>query len=312
MKIAHVVNPVKVGSDSDLFVAQPVTFETMRRAKAIAAPLVDVELMSVQYSEDNDIVPDDFRTLPELETSVLDLGIFQRPRKLPILRHILDRAYQATDADYLIYTNVDIALMPHFYLSVANLLQENDGLVINRRTISDSYQSPDQIPLMWAEAGRTHGGFDCFVFRRDAYPKFELADTCIGTKGIGVIAYANVVAHSRSFQLLTEAHLTFHIGNDMSWTSSSLSDYMKHNYREVNAGAKALRSSAGPLDATTPHGRFLLDRYHKAHHYYLNECLKLDNSDSILAPRKNKRHQPNLKSMLGKIKRRIFLYHPSR
>jgi hypothetical protein len=31
--IAHIINPVDVGVSSDLFIAQPITFETMRVAR---------------------------------------------------------------------------------------------------------------------------------------------------------------------------------------------------------------------------------------------------------------------------------------
>src|SRR5579859_690301 len=148
MKIAHIVNPVKVAPTSDLYVAQPITFETMRRAKSFASGQIEVELYTTQYPEDHEILPDGFTILPNLERSVLDFGHFDSPRKLPVFADILERLYLATDSDYLVYTNVDIALMPHFYLSVAALLKNHDGLVINRRSIADHYMSVDELPLM--------------------------------------------------------------------------------------------------------------------------------------------------------------------
>lgn len=305
MKIAHVVNPVNAPPTSDLVVAQPVTFETMRRARALASGSVEVDLFTAQYPEDHDVLPSDFERLPDMERSVIDLASFQRPRKLPILRDILDGLYRASDAEYFIYTNVDIAVMPQFYLSVAALLQESDGLVINRRTISDRFQRVEEIPLMWAELGHKHGGFDCFVFRRDAYPRYQLADVCIGAKGIGVSAYANVVAFANRFALLKDAHLTFHIGNDMKWTSSTLDDYMEFNFRQVNAGARRLRLEAGPLDESTAVGRFLLDRYHRARHYYLKETLLLDNSEEALKP-KVPSARVRARKYLGTLKRRLI------
>ena len=35
-------------------------------------------------------------------------GDFQKEIKLPLIHDILERLYNASDADYLIYTNVDI------------------------------------------------------------------------------------------------------------------------------------------------------------------------------------------------------------
>ena len=36
LKIAHIINPAKIKKTSDLYLAQPVTFETMRIAKEFA------------------------------------------------------------------------------------------------------------------------------------------------------------------------------------------------------------------------------------------------------------------------------------
>ena len=48
-EIAHIINPFIVGKSSDLFVAQPLTFETMRIAKEFARDRADVTLFSAQY-----------------------------------------------------------------------------------------------------------------------------------------------------------------------------------------------------------------------------------------------------------------------
>src|SRR5688572_15475844 len=114
LSFAHIVNPVIVPETSDLFFAQPITFETMRRARAAAQEVAEVALLTAQYPEDRPLVPDDFVATPDLERSALDLGEFKIPRKLPLVRDILDRLYEsAPQADFLIYTNVDIAVMPH-------------------------------------------------------------------------------------------------------------------------------------------------------------------------------------------------------
>ena len=103
-----------------------------------------------------------------------------------MIRDILDRLYAASDADYFIYTNVDIALMPHFYTAVTQLIETGvDAMVINRRTIAKSPSDPAHLPLMWAQVGEKHPGYDCFVFRRDAYPNFDLGTACIGANWIG-------------------------------------------------------------------------------------------------------------------------------
>ena len=121
--IAHIINPVIVQPTSDLYVAQPVTFETMRVARDFARGKVGVQLLSTQYPEDRAFVPDGFTATPDLERSVLDLASFGIKRKLPLLRDIVARLYEAApEAEYLIYTNNDIALMPYFYLAVNALI----------------------------------------------------------------------------------------------------------------------------------------------------------------------------------------------
>lgn len=235
-KIAHIINPVKVKETSDLFVAQPISFKTMQIAQQIARGHgIEVELYSAQFSEDREIVPDEFLKTPDLERSVLDVGTFQIARKLPLIQDILDRLYKATDADYLIYTNVDIALMPHFYLTVDRLIEQGyDAFVINRRTISQINQTLETIPLMYAETGKQHGGHDCFVFPKNHYSNYHLKNLCIGASLIGRGLLANLICNAQNFQEFKDFHLTFHLGDDRSWTDDRLEDYTIHNLKEAN------------------------------------------------------------------------------
>lgn len=103
-KLAHIINPVIIAQDSDLYTAQPITFETMRTARENAQGVVDVELYSAQFPEDRPLVPQCFGFTPDLKRSVLDLATFKQQRKLPLLQDILDRLYSATNAEYLIYS----------------------------------------------------------------------------------------------------------------------------------------------------------------------------------------------------------------
>lgn len=228
MTIAHVINPVNVKPTSDLFIAQPVTFASMRRAKEEAK--TEVTQYYTCYDEDLPVAPEDFTPLPLLERAVTDVGTFQKPRKLPILGDILDRLAAASDAEYLIYTNVDIALQPHFYDAVAQIIDQGyDGFVINRRTISDRYRSVDELEKMYADRGEKHPGYDCFVFRRDACAHYDLGDACIGANWIGRVLLSNVIAYAERFKIFEEEHLTFHIGDDRSWKIADYNDYDRHN-----------------------------------------------------------------------------------
>jgi hypothetical protein len=234
MRIAHIVNPVVVPPDSDLGVAQPVTFETMRIARAAAAGCVDVDLLTAQYAEDRAAVPAGFRATPDLERSLLDFGTFAKPRKLPLIGDIVERLSAASDADYLVYTNVDIALMPSFYVAVAAMIAEgHDALVINRRTISKDYTAIADLPLMFGQAGSPHGGRDCFVWRREVTPRFVCGRTVIGQGGVGRVLQINLAATATRFREYEDQHLTFHLGDDRTWELPDQDDSRAFNWAEL-------------------------------------------------------------------------------
>lgn len=238
MKIAHIINPFKAKESQDLYLAQPVTFESMRVSQQLAQNLgIDVELYAAFFPEDEDYVPENFIRTPPLDRSVLDVAKqeFKIPRRFPLIKEILDRLYQATSADCLIYTNVDIALMPSFYCFVhQNFLQGIDAFSITRRTLLGSYSSINDLPLMYAEYGEAHPGHDCFVFARKAYPEYHLNTTCIGVRAIGSAMIVNMASHSDAFKVFRKLHLTFHLGNDRRYSPEAYSpfeDYLSHNIK---------------------------------------------------------------------------------
>ena len=235
VKIAHIINPVKIKKNSDLYVAQPITFKTMQTAQELAKQNdITVELYSAQFPEDHEIIPNYLQKTPDLTRSILDVRAFKNSRKLPLIKDILDSLYSSTDADYLIYTNVDIAVLPHFYMSVAEIINQGyDAFIINRRTIG-SYDQIEKIPLMYSKIGGKHAGYDCFIFRRDAYPKYVLNNVFIGSIPIGFALGVNLICNSQNFKLFTALHLTFHLGSDGSWKQKGLEDYLEFNIAETD------------------------------------------------------------------------------
>ncbi|MBX3010666.1 MAG: hypothetical protein KF832_04130 [Caldilineaceae bacterium] len=228
--IAHIIHPGLVEPTSDLTIAQPITFATMQTAQRIAYHQVDVQLFYTQYADEAITPLAGFQRTPDLTRSVLTIGRFQQKRKLALLSDILDRLYAATEAEYLIYTNVDIALQPHFYLAVDQLLAQGyDALIINRRTISATFQQVAEIPLMYAQVGEPHPGHDCFIFKRAVYTRYQLGDICIGASRVGAALALNLVYHAEHFQEFTDLHLTFHLGNKQAWRLASVQDYRHHN-----------------------------------------------------------------------------------
>jgi hypothetical protein len=243
---AHIINPVIVQPTSDLYMAQPVTFETMRIARDFASGQVAVRLLTTQYVEDRALVPDYFTATPDLERSVLDIAPFAIKRKLPLIRDIMDRLYEAApEADYLIFTNNDIGLMPYFYVAVNALIDAGyDALVINRRIVLSNYRSLAEIPLMYAEADQKHEGHDCFVFRRETFPQFKLGDICVGMPYIGRVMLWNLFCFGTAFKEFKDMHLTFHLGNPpMKFEGGGQEDYLAHNKAAAGRVKKELEQA---------------------------------------------------------------------
>ena len=244
--LAHIVNPVIVDKASDLYIAQPITFETMRAARHHGSKQVHVEHFTAQYREDRALIPHSFVVTPNLTRSVQDVGTFRHARKLPLLRDILDRLYEATDAEYLIYTNVDIGLMPHFYTEVDNIINEGfDAFSINRQTISDRFTSISEIPQMYfaANSGERHSGHDCFIFRRDAYPRYYLGNVCVGINSVGQTLLHNMAHYAGTFKTFKDRPLTFHIGNRRTWWDLKWVDYLNHNRQQMTLAYTQLRQT---------------------------------------------------------------------
>lgn len=244
--LAHLINPVNCSPKSDLFLAQPVTFETLRRARE-GATRASVRLLTTQYPEDRAIIPPAFEVTSDLERSVLDLGSFPKPRKLPIFGDLIRKLYEASDGcDYLVYSNVDIAVQRDFYDRVAELAAGGlDAFTVTRRTIR-SYTSLEQLEEMYADPGRPHPGHDCFVFRRDLFPKFYLTDACVGATWFDKSLLWNLAAHAERFRAFTELHLTFHIGDDQRWKSPDSRPFSLHNKAEITKVLARLEAQFGP------------------------------------------------------------------
>jgi hypothetical protein len=259
IKIGHIIHPVIVPPSSDLMIAQPITFATMDAAKKFAQNRASVELYAVQYCDEARIpLPRSFIRTCDLTRSVSDVASFRKKRKLALIKDILDILFESSSADYLMYTNVDIALQPYFYQVTADIIREGyDAFIINRRTIPGHYKNLDDIPLMYAETGEAHPGWDCFVFKRDLYPRFMLSQTCIGTDWIGRAMITNMVPLAKRFKVFKDLHMTFHIGDERVWGSDEFSDYAAHNKEECRKTLLEFDKKYGPLDRKGLPGRFL-------------------------------------------------------
>jgi hypothetical protein len=215
IRIAHLVNTFVPKAGSEFVHVQPITLASMAAAKAVTGPGVEVTLLSCSLAGEDVPLPEGFLRTEPLTRTVADVVSIPAP-PLPLIADLLQRLYTETDAEWLIYTNLDIGLQPHFYEAVAAEIRAgHDALIINRRRIPAHFRRLEELPEMYATTGKAHPGFDCFVFHRDLFPKFSLGLVCIGIPFIEIITAQNLFCHAHNFKLLDRAHLTFHIGEEV-------------------------------------------------------------------------------------------------
>lgn len=232
---------------------QAITFQSVVQAAAYAGPNCPVDCVAVTFPEDRDLVPEGIHVASPLERSVSDVALFQEHRHLPLLFDVLRHGAAApvanhasgagctTLSDYIILTNSDIHLQPTFYTVLAGLIHEGyDVITVNRRTLDVSVEDRIFSPRFLADYGGDHPGFDCFVFPRTMLDSFISSDSCCGAGHVMRSLLYNLVAHAQRFLMLTQAHLTYHLGDDKLWDAERFSDYIDHNIAQGRSVVAAL------------------------------------------------------------------------
>ena len=242
LRFAHIINIIAPGDNAELEKAQAITVRSVLEAKNFAGSKVNVELLSAQFADAVNHVPNGFRATTNLESCAARVPELGTKKKLPLLREILSRLNEAQDATHFIYTNTDIALMPFFYASVSAYVKEGyDAVVINRRRITATVMNETDLVKMYGEAGETHTGYDCFVFSRELLQKFVMKDVYTGAPPSGNDLFYNLFTFASNPVLLTGKHVTFHVGMDLvkPWGDPLLN---AHNQREHLKILKELKS----------------------------------------------------------------------
>jgi hypothetical protein len=254
LKIAHLINPVNLPPPSDLVIAQPLVFEALRIARMAAADVADVTLLAACYPEDQAIVPPWMTLTPPLTRSILDLQAFEVRRKLPLLADLIERLITTVpDADAYIYSNVDIIVTPQIYRFIAHRLNDGvDALTINRTSVTDRPYRPDDLPLVWAEAGEESAGYDFFVFTRAQAERFVLAETMIGISGIGAVLHFNLLTFAQRHEKLHNMQLTKHVGDQSASYGRAMQPYLEHNRRQLAVIGAQLGWNADFIQANRP------------------------------------------------------------
>jgi len=187
--------------------------------------------MTTQYKEDRVVIPEGFHVLQDLSRSVLDVNHQLKGKKLPLIGDVLSIAAENSNAEYLLYTNMDIALMPQFYDAIFTYIdQGHDAVVINRRRLEKKYTSIEDLALMYSDLGRSHPGFDCFLFKKELLKQFVLADICIGISFLEATLVHNIISFAKKPLFIPDAHLTFHIGTEV--LGSRENAFYRHNRKQ--------------------------------------------------------------------------------
>lgn len=237
VRFTHILNPYRADSEQEQAVQQ-LTFETIRIAARTAGPAIPVRCVCVTSPADRGVVPPDFIAAESLTRTVLDLAAFVVRKPLPLVFDILDRGIAVPEEppampgceDFVIFTNMDIHLQPHFYLAMAEFIREGYDIIdVQRRTIPRHPARTELLPLMFAETGTHHGGFDCIVFPRRKYQSFIRNDACIGMAMVMKGFLINCAMQARRFLILSNSRLTFHLGNDRAWARPLFDEYTNFN-----------------------------------------------------------------------------------
>ncbi|MEY2957756.1 MAG: hypothetical protein RLZZ01_324, partial [Actinomycetota bacterium] len=162
MRIRHVLSTVGPSAPAELVTIQDLTLRSIERALRCAGDDLDVEVIAVRFP-DEPVDREWLVDMPILERSVLDLGEFAIPRRLPLLSDVLAGFGDPADFDLAVYTNIDIAVQPYFYDLVADLRRRGDDAIsITRRTVHPRYDGSTLAELS-AAVGTHHPGDDCIV-----------------------------------------------------------------------------------------------------------------------------------------------------
>lgn len=238
ISLSHIINPVSSSENEELFKIQQTTFETLLKAKKYSANQTEIELCIINRSGEKDFVPNGFKVLPALKRDVRDVVSTTKP--YPFLADIILEHAKFSKADYLIYSNLDIAVMPFFYETVSAYINKgHDALVINRRRLHNKFAKEKNTDVLFAEKGEVHTGYDCFVIKKSHIGKFIFKDICLGVPAAGNDLFYNVFAFAENPVLLTDKHLTFHIGLELykNWGDDLT---CKHNAKEFQQLMKEL------------------------------------------------------------------------
>ena len=245
MKLAHIINVTEIDESkksSYLHIAQPVTLQSMLIARTNAKAQLDIDLVAIKHQAEEVQVPDTFILAPNIGKYAWEYipalcnQVPQRP--LPRLVDIINGLYAVSDAEYFIYTNLDIGLFENFYMVVKAIIDEGyDAFCINRIDLPKLHKGVpldvNNMKIFPQVAGRKHIGIDCFIFRRDIVPQLALGNVYIGYPPVGMVLKTQIEKNSKNFAWFKDIAVTYHLGSDTPWKNEK-SFYYRENFKQAN------------------------------------------------------------------------------
>jgi hypothetical protein len=144
-RLLHVICPFSIGGnvgvDSSLLGdTQMIVLETLRQAKqkAESHPLgneFSINIIAILYKEDQFLPLGDEFTISKHFLTNSSQYFAPNSNKLPLLKDILQIAMleaEQRQSTHMIFTNMDINVMPTFYLQVHSMLEHIPAFFINR------------------------------------------------------------------------------------------------------------------------------------------------------------------------------------
>lgn len=241
----HIINPFAAAPETEHDRASRITYASVRTAAAEARGAgIDVAIKAVILPGDEAAIAAPAELGGYLHRTVQDIRVLRPIRPLPLIADILSVGAAAATGSHLVFTNMDIALQPDFYIQLHTLigtrLDPETPFIVYRRNIPRHYTSPDALPRMYAETGEIGYGFDCFVFPKAYAASLDLGLCCVGAGHFDYLLFMALDAASGfRIQRVNDLRLTFHIGNDIVWTGQL--DYIEHNLAESLAAIGRMR-----------------------------------------------------------------------
>lgn len=177
----HIINPFPCPENSEHGIASKITYESLRIAAEEAQKSgVQVEVNAVVLPDEEAAIKPPARFAGYLDRTVQDIRPMSPKRLFPLIADILQTGARASECDYLIFSNMDIAVQPDFYVQLREIVEKRfdpgTPFTIYRRNISSHYSRIEQLPEMYQQPGQIAYGYDCFVFPKSYVSQLDLGN----------------------------------------------------------------------------------------------------------------------------------------